>query len=332
MNPPAERFPGFVDLQVNGYLGKGFTDPDLESDDIIAMASSLKKKGVCGFLATMITSSMEIYRRNIPLIAELVQSNEAPNLIGIHLEGPFISSEEGYRGAHPAEFVLQPDPHVLDILIEAGHGTIRMLTMAAGLRGDTTLCRSATDHGIVVSLGHQNAGSEDILRMREAGARALTHFGNGVPLILRRHPNPLWAAAACEGLVTMVVPDGFHLSDDFFSTILRLRSEQEIVFVSDMAPVAGLEPGQYEVFGKSACLGSDGSLLDPKTGLCVGAGKSLLDSYESSLGKKGPGWDQWIRYAFTNPLDLIEFPREKLSCKMDITIENTRCKVAGGCQ
>jgi N-acetylglucosamine-6-phosphate deacetylase len=220
-----------------------------------------------------------------------VQSNEAPNLIGIHLDGPFISSEEGYRGAHPAEFVLQPDLRVLDILIKADRGTIRMLTMSAELSGDATLCRSATNYGIVVSLGHQNAGLEGIMRMREAGARALTHFGNGVPLILRRHPNPLWAAAACEGLVTMAVPDGFHLSDDFFSTLLRLRSEQEIVFVSDLAPVAGLEPGQYEVFRKPACLGSDGSILDPKTGLCVGAGKSLLDSYKSSLGKRGPGWD-----------------------------------------
>src|SRR5262245_5576428 len=103
-------FAGFFDLQVNGYKGIDFSSPNLNEDEFVYCARELRKTGTIGFLPTMITGSPAIYERNLKLMSAVRQHKEFADLVpGFHIEGPFISSDDGYRGVHPKQFVMKPN-------------------------------------------------------------------------------------------------------------------------------------------------------------------------------------------------------------------------------
>ena len=204
--------PGFVDLQVNGFRGVDFSGPALSADAFARACRDLLARGTAAFLPTMITSTLDTYRRNLPLIADAICRAEfRGRLLGIHLEGPFISAEPGAVGVHDPSLVRPPDARLFDELQDLAGGCVRLLTIAAELPGAADLARHAAARGVAVSLGHQMAGELEIKRLTSAGASALTHLGNGVPNVLPRHDNPIWAGLAADGLSAMIIADGHHL-------------------------------------------------------------------------------------------------------------------------
>ena len=189
--------PGFIDLQVNGFLGVDFSGPDLTAADFRKACREVLSRGTAAFLPTVITSPVEVLCRNLELIAETAGEAEfRGHLLGIHLEGPFISRRPGGVGAHNADWVLEPSIKIFDDLQSAARGQIRMLTIAADATGAETLAQHASRQGVCISLGHQLATEADLQRLARAGATALTHLGNGLPAMLPRHPNPIWAGLA----------------------------------------------------------------------------------------------------------------------------------------
>ena len=157
----------------------------------------------------------------------------------MHLEGPFISKNPGTRGAHKPNWIIPPDLAVFDRYMELAKGKIKMLTMAAELPGADRLCKHATNHGVIVSLGHQDATAEDLQRLVDAGARSLTHLGNGIPMEVPRHNNPVIAGMANDNLTAMIITDGHHLPVHLIKTIIRVKGVDRIVVVSDSSPIAG---------------------------------------------------------------------------------------------
>ena len=112
------KIPGLVDLQVNGYAGVDFSNPGLSEEDFIRACRGVLNAGTSAFLPTIITSPLETYRSNLPIMAEALELQEfSGRLLGIHLEGPFLSAEPGARGAHNAEWIRKPDVDFLDQLI-----------------------------------------------------------------------------------------------------------------------------------------------------------------------------------------------------------------------
>jgi N-acetylglucosamine-6-phosphate deacetylase len=191
------KVPGLVDLQVNGYKGVDFSCSDLTRDEFIRACREMLEAGTTAFLPTMITSPEDVYEHNLPIIAEVMELPEfRGRLLGIHIEGPFISPQVGTRGAHNAEWIRPPDIDLLDRLIGWARGKIKLLTIAAELPGTEELARYVVSKGIAVALGHQAAQEEDLERLVRAGAVAITHLGNGVPAMLGRHKNPIWAGLA----------------------------------------------------------------------------------------------------------------------------------------
>ena len=132
-------------------------------------------------------------------------------MIGIHLEGPFISEREGYRGAHPEAAIRDPSWPLFEQLQEAAAGRIVLVTLAPERDGAIDFIRQATSAGVVIALGH-TAGSESVIRdAAAAGARLSTHLGNGIAAPPARHPNPIWEQAALEALSASFIADGHHL-------------------------------------------------------------------------------------------------------------------------
>jgi N-acetylglucosamine-6-phosphate deacetylase len=300
------KIPKLIDLQVNGYKGVDFSSSKLTEEDFTRTCRQMLDAGISAFLPTLITSPTKVYKRNLPIIAKIIQSDEFKNrLLGVHLEGPFISPNDGVRGAHNAYWIRKPDISLLDRLIEWSQNTIRLITIAAEVEGAEELTRHATEQGIIVSLGHQRAKSGPIKALADAGARALTHLGNGVPAVMPRHENPVWAGLAEDSLIAMIITDGHHLPPSMIKVIIRAKTPQRCILTSDASPLAGMPPGSYEALGQKTVLEPSGRLYNPDTGYLVGSSATLLDcvNYLASLNIVTP--DEIIEMAFRNPLRLL---------------------------
>jgi len=298
--------PGFVDLQVNGYRGTDFSSPGLTEEAFAQACRDLLGQGTAAFLPTMITSPLDVYRRNLFLIGRVCGQPEfAGRLLGVHVEGPFISQKPGAVGAHNPAWVLPPDVGLLERFQEWAGGRIRLLTLAADLPGAEDVARAAAAMGITVSLGHQMATDEDLARLVRAGAKALTHLGNGVPAMLPRHPNPIWAGLACDDLAAMVITDGHHLPPAVMKVILRAKGAGRVIVVSDQSSVTGLAPGRHHAFGTEVVLEESGRLHISEKGCLAGSSATMLEcmNHLASLGFLSG--EELEAVGFHNPLALI---------------------------
>ncbi len=297
---------GLVDLQVNGYKGVHFSDINLTRDDFVMACRGVFEAGTSAFLPTMITSPKEVYEHNLPIMAAVLQQAEfRSRLLGFHIEGPFISSQEGTRGAHDAQWISKPDVDYLRQLIDWSDGQVKLLTIAADPDGAEKLASYAVSQGIAVSLGHQMATEADLARLVQAGAVSLTHLGNGVPAMLSRHENPVWAGLGNDDLVAMIITDGHHLPISILKTIIRTKGPERCVVVSDASSPAGLPAGQYEALGHQVVLEEDGLLQDLTTGYLGGSSASMLQCMNHLASLDLVGTDELLAMGFDNPLKLI---------------------------
>ncbi len=297
--------PGFVDLQVNGYLGVGFSDPNLTENQFVEVSRALLSHGTAAFLPTLITSSPAVYERNLPLIAKAVRRTELSGRIpGIHLEGPFISDKPGAVGAHDPQFVARPDIAYFDKLVGWSEGLLKLVTIAAETDGADTLTRHAVGKGVAVSLGHQLASEADLLRLENAGASLLTHLGNAVPNMLPRHPNPIWDGIA-SNLFAMIITDGHHLPVSVIKTIIRAKGACNIAVTSDASSIAGMPPGEYEALGNKAILDSNGRLYNPEKNCLVGSSATALECMNYLAGLGILSLEELLLVGFYNPLRVL---------------------------
>ena len=300
------NMPGFVDLQVNGYLGVDFSAPELTAEAFSRAADALLAAGTAAFLPTVITRPLDTYRRNLERMAAAM---EAPGyrgrLLGFHLEGPFISPEPGAVGAHNPAWVRAPDIDTLERLQAWAKGKIRLLTVAAERPGAPELIAHAVKTGITVALGHQLAGADDLARAADAGATALTHLGNGLPHLLNRHDNPIWDGLAEDRLTAMLITDGHHLPPRVLQSMIRAKQPSRVVVTSDASPIAGLPPGRYETLGNVAVLTETGRLYNPDTGYLVGSGSIMLQCMNTLAAQNRCDLPTLLRLGVDQPLALL---------------------------
>lgn len=318
--------PGLVDLQVNGYLGVDFSSEQLNEADCVRAARCMLERGCSAFLPTMITSPLELYTRNLPLIARVIRREEfVGRLLGIHLEGPFISAADGARGAHNADWIRQPDVSLLDKMIDWAGGLIKVLTIAADVEGAADLARHATSRGITVALGHHAASAAQLADLAEAGAKMLTHLGNGIPLTVPRHDNVIWSGLANDALHATLITDGHHLPTDVIKVMIRAKGPDKCVIVSDASPLAGMPPGDYQTLHNRARLEPSGYLHNPDTGYMVGSSATLIDcmNYLSSLRLVHPR--NLLAMAWDNPLNLLNLRRDDLATTACLHFDEHRC-------
>jgi N-acetylglucosamine-6-phosphate deacetylase len=298
---------GFVDLQVNGYRGVDFSSPTLELDEIIWVTEALRDAGTIAYCATIITSNPEIYRRNLPIIAAAMdQAGVRDRLLGIHLEGPYLSKVEGARGAHSPERMRRPSANEFDCFQEWASGRIAIITLAPELDGALDLISHVRrNHRTRISLGHHLASREILKRAADAGATLITHLGNGCPNLLPRHDNIIMHQLANDSLKAGLITDGHHLSEDFVRVAFRCKGVDRIFIVSDCAPIAGYGPGIYETLGNPVRLTAAGMIENLHSPHLVGSGCSLAQCMQhlKSLGFLSD--EELRKVGFENPLQIL---------------------------
>lgn len=316
---------GLVDLQVNGYKGVHFSDINLTRDDFIKACRGVFEAGTSAFLPTMITSPKEVYEHNLPIMASVMREDEfSGGLLGFHIEGPFISEQDGARGAHDAQWISKPDVDYLRQLIDWADGRVKLLTIAAGPEGAEKLARYAVSQGIAVSLGHQMASESDLARLAQAGAVSLTHLGNGVPAMLSRHENPIWAGLGNDDLIAMIITDGHHLPVPILKTIIRTKGPERCIIVSDASSPAGLPPGKYEALGHQVMLKENGLLQDLTTGYLGGSSASMLHCMNHLASLDLVGIDELLAMGFDNPLALIGLNTKDVAQGRDVRFDQEK--------
>ncbi len=239
--------PGFVDLQVNGYGGQEFNDLELTTEKVLRVSLAMDADGVTSYLPTATTHSFAMLSHTLKTLAKACDESVdiARRVPGFHLEGPYISSEDGPRGAHPREHCRPPDWDEWQRLQDAAAGRIRILTLSPEYAGSAQFISQVAATGVLVAIGHTAATSEQIRAAVDAGARMSTHLGNGAHGQIRRHPNYIWDQLAEDRLVASLIVDGHHLPPAVVKSFVRAKQPERCVLVSDLVGMAGMPPGCY---------------------------------------------------------------------------------------
>lgn len=272
--------PGFVDLQINGYGGREFNEPGLDLDGVERIVMAQDACGVVSFCPTTTTHSAETLLAAVGTIGQACERSEAVRrrVLGIHVEGPYISAEDGPRGAHPKQHVRPPDWDEFQRWQDAAGGRVRILTMSPEYDGSAEFIRRVADSGVVVAIGHTNATSAQIRAAVDAGARFSTHLGNAAHPRIRRHPNYIWDQLADDRLQATLIVDGHHLPPSVVQSFVRAKTPERCLIVSDITGMAGMKPGVYQ----QTSLGAIEVLEDGR--LVVGGQRDLLAGASLPIG------------------------------------------------
>ncbi|MBO0860135.1 MAG: N-acetylglucosamine-6-phosphate deacetylase [Chloracidobacterium sp.] len=241
--------PGLIDIQINGYDGVDFNDPNTNTELIAAAARRLRRTGVTGLCPTIITETFDHISK---CVSNLVHAcDESPEfaraMIGIHLEGPFISPEDGPRGAHPKQYARAPDWDEFQRWQDRAHGRIRIITLSPEWPGAMDFIDRAASSGVVVAIGHTAATPAQIADAARAGAKLSTHLGNGSHAKIDRHPNYIWEQLANDDLWASFIIDGHHLPPSVVKCFLRSKGVARSIIITDAIAAAGLPAGRYRL-------------------------------------------------------------------------------------
>jgi N-acetylglucosamine-6-phosphate deacetylase len=250
---------GFFDPQVNGFAGVDFNSPSLSAEGLHRAALSLASTGVTRFLLTLITSSHEKMVRQLRIIGDALRQDPLLRKMcpGIHLEGPYISPEDGPRGVHLREFIRLPQWDEVERYQEVCEGRIKCVTLAPELKEAIPFVKKATAHGIVIGIGHTNASEEVLEEAVQAGARVSCHLGNATPRPSHRHQNPIRKQLAMDQLMVSIITDGIHLPPDVVKNYIQAKGIDRIVLTTDSMAGAGASPGRYTLGDLEVEVGPD---------------------------------------------------------------------------
>lgn len=303
--------PAFWDIQLNGRWGFSFSDPSLTVDQVVKVVRAQAGLGTARLCPTLITASRESTSHGLRTIAAACDQFPDVNraVVGVHLEGPYISGVDGYRGAHPLSAVRDPDWQEFQTWQAESGGRIALMTLAPERPGAIDFIRQAVAQGVVIALGHTEADGPTLHEAAEAGARLSTHLGNGIAALLPRHPNPIWQQAADDRLDASLIADGHHLDPDVLRVLVRAKTPGRIILVSDASPLAGLPPGQYGDWA----VDPSGKIVVAGTPYLAGSNQGLDVGLSTLMSVTGLPLAQAIATATTHPARLLGHPAPGLA-------------------
>jgi N-acetylglucosamine-6-phosphate deacetylase len=292
--------PPLVDLQINGYGGIDFQRDQLTVNDLLLAARQLRKAGCTRFLLTLITDEWSKLISRLRRLREVrAQSPELQSAIaGWHIEGPFLSSEAGFRGAHNPEVMCDPSPEHIRELRGITQNDPLLLTVAPERGGVVEAISLAVSLGMRVSLGHTNASGEDLRKAVRAGATGFTHLGNACPQQLDRHDNILWRVFDTPGLTAGVIPDQIHVSPGLFRLIHRALKSESIYLTTDAMSAAGAPPGRYSIGSLELEVGEDQIVRQPgKTNFAGSALRPIDGVFRAARMLHRPWQEVWDSFS-----------------------------------
>lgn len=298
----SERYvvgPALFDPQVNGFAGVDFQDPDLTRDALEHAVIQLQNHACSHCLLTLITADVGFMANQLARISEWL--DDSPLLCeaipGFHLEGPFLSPEEGYIGAHDASACCPPELATFSRLQAASRNRIRMMTMALEPKGSFGFIRDVSKMEVWISIGHSNPSLPQLDEACRAGARSFTHLGNGCPATLHRHENIVQHVLATPGLSVSLIPDGHHVPAPALGNLSRALGASRLFFTTDAMSAAGAPNGRYRFAHLELEVGEDRVVRLPGTRQFAGSCLTPLEGFYNTVVFGGcsvsEAWRAW---------------------------------------
>lgn len=279
---------GYIDIQLNGYYGVDFNRATLTGEQFHFACEKLRAHGVRAFAPTIITAAIPHMCACFANLARIVAADPLAREMApaFHAEGPFISSEAGYRGAHPAQHAHPAQLDEAKQLVEAAGGLLRLVTLAPEHDAGFAVTRWLAGQGIKVAGGHANPSLDDLTGAADAGLSLFTHLGNGVPMQQHRHDNVVQRVLSLRDRITpCFIADGVHIPLFALGNYLALAGTARAVVVTDGVDVAGLGPGTFKTLqGDEIVVGEELAVWSAdRTHLCGSA--STMPQLEANLRK-----------------------------------------------
>jgi N-acetylglucosamine-6-phosphate deacetylase len=307
-NPARGRYyiaPGLIDNQVNGYASVSFTSDELTAEGVGKATRTQWKEGVTTYFPTVTTGPHKTMLKSFEALAKARQDPVISKSIpGFHLEGPYISPVDGYRGAHPLRWVRPPDWQEFLEYYEASGEGILQVSLAPEVDGAMEFLRNCIARGIRVALAHHNGSAEIIKSAIDEGAVISTHLGNGCANTIHRHNNPLWPQLADDRLMASIIVDGFHLRPEEVQVFFKVKGPRGIVATSDVTEFAGMPPGEYMVGEDKVVMTPEGMLKLPSQDVLYGASLPLRTGIGNLMRFTGCSLADAIHVMTRNPARL----------------------------
>jgi N-acetylglucosamine-6-phosphate deacetylase len=320
-------FPGFIDLHIHGAVGVDTMAASVA--DLTRVSEFLATQGVTAWLPTLVPSPHDDYtraigaiaeamtsteylagaRRAVPLQAEKQQSSTAGShqrigarILGAHFEGPFVNT--GQCGALRSEYFKKysrPSEFNLDSLSQVG-SALRMMTLAPEIEGGIDLITDLVRRGWVASIGHTQATVQVLDRAFAAGARHMTHFMNAMAPFNHRAPGPVGWGLARDDATCDFIADGIHIDNFVLRLLMKAKSANRLLLISDAIAAAGKGDGEYKIWGETISVKN--RRTSNSRGSIAGSVITMLDAVRTMLSL-GASENDVSRMASTNPARLL---------------------------
>ena len=285
--------PGFIDTQVNGGGGVLFNDaPDVDSLRRIATAHA--RYGSTGLLPTLISDDLEVMRRAVAAVDAAIQAG-VPGILGIHLEGPFLSLER--RGVHDPAKIRAIDAQGVDIAGSLRHGKT-LLTLAPE-RTTPEVIRELSTRGVIVAAGHTTANYEQVRAALAAGVRGFTHLFNAMTPLQSREPGSVGAALDDAASWCGLIVDGHHVHPTTLGIAIRAKAAGKMMLVTDAMPPVGADDPTFRL-GSELVTCKDGICLTP-AGVLAGSCLDMAGAVRNTMRMLGLPLAEAVRMASTYP-------------------------------
>lgn len=307
--------PAFIDMHVHGADGADFMDGTQTAFEKIDRA--LAREGTARYLATTMTQSAENIKKALNASEQFKKGKNG--LLGVHLEGPFISPH--YLGAQPADFVAEPDKKLFEEFNATAGGCIKTVTIAPERETANSFIKYVKDKGISVSLGHTSASNAQIRGAMAAGADRITHTFNAQSGIHHRDIGTAGSALLYDGLYCELIADGIHVSYPAIQLLLKCKPKEKVILITDAMRAKGTGDGESELGGQKVFVkGGQARLAD---GTLAGSVLKLNEAVKNIVKNAGVSLTQAIDFASLNPanyLGLTDLGKIEKNYRADFTV------------
>ena len=292
--------PGFLDIHTHGAVGVDINDAS--ADDLEKIGMFFAQHGTTSFLASVLTDTKEQTSWCIQQYLDyLGRPRKGAQLLGIHLEGPFLAS--AYKGAMPEALLCAGDAGLVEQYQKLAEGGIRYMTVSPEAEGVLEMIPKMKELGITVAMGHSGADYDTAMRAVELGVRAVTHTGNAMRLLHQHEPAVFGAALESEAYCEMIC-DGRHLHPGTVRLIMKTKGMNRVVAVTDSIMAAGLADGNYHL-GVNQVVVEDGDARLADTGVRAGSTLLMDQALRNLIAFTGRPLEEVLVLLTENPARLI---------------------------
>lgn len=298
---------GLIDIQINGFAGVDFNSGVLTADALDHALEALLATGVTTCLPTIITASPRQLEDRLVALDNSVRASRLGQLMcpGYHLEGPFLNPADGYSGCHPASAMTGANIKLFDHLQSKIAKPILLTTLAPEVEGGIAFIRQMKARNVLVAIGHSACDFDIVEQAAEAGATLSTHLGNGLPQVLPKLNNAIFAQLAEDSLTASFIADGIHIPSQALKALLRAKGNERSILVTDAVSAAAAPPGNYCFADLKIQRLEDGTVWNPSGMGLAGSSLRLDDAVRNLVRWNIASFDEAIAMASSRVADIL---------------------------